>query len=211
MNARTALLAALVAPALTVLPAHAAVKKPVACLQVVDPAGDAKTKDGANHGAIDIRSADLATGKRNLVVVLRLASLASDPTMTTGAMYKFEWRAGGISSAVVLSTYQDGSYAASFDPNSDSSSLSDTIDATADIDTSSATITWTVPRENVPALKKPGTKFSGFSLIAEIATNLGTSAPVNFHFTSSGNSIGYDTATSGKTYVDKSATCLKGV
>ncbi|MBV9096756.1 MAG: hypothetical protein JO079_01750 [Frankiaceae bacterium] len=90
-------LAGLVAVGVLAAPmAHAAKAKP-ACDLVTDPAGDViGTAPGVDNGDYDIRSADVATDKRNLTAVIRLTSLAPNTAVSTaGRTYEFDFTANG--------------------------------------------------------------------------------------------------------------------
>jgi hypothetical protein len=76
--------------------ASAAPAKPV-CRLIVDPKGDtgSAAPDAALDSQLDITSADVATDKRNLTVVLRLAALTqSDVANPQGRIYEFDFTAG---------------------------------------------------------------------------------------------------------------------
>lgn len=76
--------------------AHAATVRP-ACDLVTDPAGDVTpTTLGTNNNDYDIRSADIATNKRQLTAVIRLTSLApEDATSAAARDYEFDFDANG--------------------------------------------------------------------------------------------------------------------
>jgi hypothetical protein len=87
-------LTALVALAMTGTPAFAAPAR--ACLLVKDPAGDTQSPapDRSLDAQLDITSADVATDKKNVTVVLRLAALtAADPANPQGRVYEFDFTA----------------------------------------------------------------------------------------------------------------------
>lgn len=177
------------------------------CLQVTDAAGDGTSAGAVPHrDALDILSADIATGKRNLVAVLRLASVAPDPTLTTGASYRFTWRAGGVDQAMTLTQFSDGSRVADFDPNTAFGASNDNRAPQLVVDQATNTITWTVPRKANPALAKKGIKFSALSAAADPSFNI--AAP---GFTGTMSFLQGDAASSGKTYTDLTPSCVKGV
>ncbi|HEV2890622.1 MAG TPA: hypothetical protein VGX28_09620 [Frankiaceae bacterium] len=96
MRRSLALLAAAALTA-TATPALAAPPKakPV-CGLVRDPAGDTSSPapDRALDSQLDITSADVATDRKNVTVVLRLASLtAADPANPQGRVYEFDFTA----------------------------------------------------------------------------------------------------------------------
>lgn len=183
--------------------ASAAARKPV-CLQVVDPSGDGMALAGQKSDAVDILSGDIATGKRNLVAAMRLTSVERDEFQTTGASYLWTWTAGGKTQSLAYHVYADGSTAGRFDADTTAGTLADEVSVTAIADRATNTITWTVPRKVIPALKGKGTKLSAFTLATRLGVNQRVSGEGRSQLTVA------DTAQSGKSYVDGTATCLKG-
>jgi hypothetical protein len=178
-----------------------------ACLQVTDVAGDGTSGGAVPHrDALDILSADVATGKRNLVAVLRLASVAADPTLTTGVSYRFAWRAGGVDQAMTLTQFSDGNRVSDFDPNTAFGANNDNRTPQLVVDQATNTITWSVTRKANPVLAKKGTKFSALSAAADPSFNIGAPG-----FTATMSFVPGDTASSGKTYTDLAPSCVKGV
>jgi hypothetical protein len=194
--------AALVATGVTAAPA-----KPVVCLQVVDAPNDARAFDAAPSSSLDIVSADLATGKKALVATVRLAALPPDTFQTTGTQYTWTWTVGGMQQSLLYVAYATGGTVGRFDTDSrpNQGNFRDEVTVPVLVDASTKSITWTVPRAQVAALKKPGAKFGGFSLKSWSGL---------YYRTDSGEGRagvpGGDVATSGKTYVDGTPTCLKG-
>jgi uncharacterized protein GlcG (DUF336 family) len=183
--------------------AQAAARKPL-CLQVVDPSGDGTALAGQKSDAVDIVSGDIATGKRNLVAAMRLSSVEADQFQATGASYIWSWTVGGVAQSVAYHVYADGSATGRFDADTSGGSLTDEQNVTAVADRATNTITWTVPRKLVAALKGKGAKFSAFTLTVKLG--------VNHRVSGEGRSqiIESDRAQAGKTYVDGTSTCLKG-
>ncbi|HEU0130634.1 MAG TPA: hypothetical protein VFQ85_06545 [Mycobacteriales bacterium] len=199
-------LAAVTAVVLAGAPAYAATAKPV-CNQIVDGAGDAVAAPGApNTASLDILSGDIATGAKNLVVVLRFAGMAADPLTTPGASYGVSWTVGGKPQSVSLTRYQDGSTKAEYQPDGTFGATATPIPIGALVDTTAATITWQVPRRLVPQLKKKGAKFSQLTASARPAVNI--TGPTG---TASGTFLNGDTADSPRSYSDGARTCVKGV
>jgi hypothetical protein len=192
--------------ALGAAPALAAPKAAPSCLLVTDDPGDASPGAGPSSDAVDIISGDLGSGAKNLVVVLRLKSFATDTVTTTGATYVFAWTAGSTPQSVQLLQYSDGTRAASFKPDNSFGSNVPAIPVAFAIDAANATITWSIPRRVVPELKKKGVKFSALDVSARPATN--TNLPTG---SSSITALNGDAASSPRTYVDSTATCVKGV
>lgn len=193
---------------------HALAAAKPACLLVVDAAGDGTSFGGTlpNRDSLDIRSADIATGPRNLVGVIRLGSVNADPTLATGVNYTLAWRAGAVHQAFSLIQYADGSRSAVFDPNAGSTAGGTPSKATYIVQAATNTLTFSVPRKANPVLAKRGTKFSGLSVIAAPDANVGVNQN-GFTFTFDGDfgNIDGDTASSGKTYTDLTRSCVKGV
>jgi hypothetical protein len=177
------------------------------CLQIVDASGDGGPVGGAvaplNRDSLDILSGDVATGKKNLVGALRLKSVAPDSLLVGGAVFAVKFVADGAEHAMTYRTYATGEKEATFSIGIGSTAPTTVVDAV--VDTSTATITWYVPRKLVPALKKPNAKLSSLTATSAVGNNV--RAP-------SGNfqgSSGADLASAGgKTYTDMTPTCLKG-
>lgn len=93
---RTALLAVL-AVAATGTPSFAAPPRPKpVCGLVRDASGDTRSPapDRSLDAQLDVTSADVATDKKNVTVVLRLAALAAaDPANPQGRVYEFDFTA----------------------------------------------------------------------------------------------------------------------
>lgn len=179
-----------------------------ACKLLVDAAGDAAlTPATPNIASLDILSADIASGPRNMVGVLRLASLASDPQTSGGSTYSLSWSANGTPQKLLFTVYVDGTSASTFTRDGAPGSGSSEAAAVA-VDKSTSTITWSVPRKSNPVLKaatmaKP-VKFTGLAASAQPATNVKVSG-----VTFSGSYDG-DSAQGGRAYTDSARTCVKG-
>jgi hypothetical protein len=216
MNVRTAAAVAALASLALGAPAFAATKpkpkpKPV-CMLLTDATGDGTTMGAVpSRGALDIVSADLATGSRNVVVVLRLASLASDPTLTTGVSYTVSWGAGGVGQTVLLLQYSDGTRVSSFDPDTAFGKNDGEGAVPFLVDAATSTVTWTIPRKANPVLAKRGVKFGSFEATATPSFNVSTASATPVSFTSSASVLSGDDAQSGKTYTDLAPSCVKGV
>lgn len=210
MRARTGIVLAAVFVACGVPQAFAAAK--ASCLQVVDPAGDA-TADGKlpNRDSLDILSADVATGSRNIVGVIRLASVELDPTLATGVTYTFAWRAGSVEQSFSLVQYTDGSRISTFDPNTGFNMGGDEQPAAFRVDEPTKALVFTVARKANPVLAKRGAKFSGMSVTSKPASNIGANQGGSSVSFSSDNGINGDSAESRKSYTDLTPSCVKGV
>ena len=199
---RTTVLAALVAVAVAT-PAGALGSK-AACLQVTDETGDAHLgspnvpTSPVNFESLDVVSADIATGAKNIVVAIRVKTLAAKPETTGGSTYNFYWSSGGSPRGVSYRTWLDGPPDATYMPDGATTSA---VAISAYADPGTNTLYFTVPRKLDPALKKKGTKLSGFTVQTFFAVNRKGGIT-----TSSA-----DRAESARTYVDGAPTCLKGV
>ena len=201
MNPRFAVAAAVLGVAgVLAVPAVAASK--TVCLQVVDDTGDGNV-GASSHDALDIVSADVATGKKNLVAAVRLKSLAADPVLAGGETYTFAFSIGGVAHLLSYKVYSTGETKATISIGEGIDAVTTLVSAVADPGT--ATILWTVPRKSVPALKKPGGKLTG--LVAHTGFGLNAQLQTGTSEFSSGS----DDASTGRSYVDNTPTCLKGV
>jgi hypothetical protein len=201
MNPRFAVAAAVLGVAGVLAVPAVAVSKTV-CLQVVDDTGDG-TVGASSHDALDIVSADVATGKKNLVAAVRLKSLAADPVLAGGTTYTFVFTIGGVAHQLSYKVYSTGETKATITIGSGIDGV--TGPASAVVDQGTATILWTVPRKSIPSLKKPGAKLTG--LDAKSAFGFNAQLPTGTSEFSSGS----DDASTGRAYVDNTPTCLKGV
>jgi len=172
------------------------------CLQITDGTGDGMTLGvPASQDSLDIVSGDIATGRKNLVAVLRLKSTSPDPVLAGGVTYTFSFTAGGTTYQLVYRKYGTGETESEIVTGTGTSS-GQSVDAVGDHTTS--IITWVVPRTLVAALKKPGAKLTGIGA--------GTAVSDNFKLPTGTmkGSFGADDAKSAKSYTDMTATCLKG-
>jgi hypothetical protein len=208
MNRTTALTAVALCTAVLATPAYAAQKpppkkKPV-CFQVTDASGDGNpnaiglTPVGPSHDPLDIVSGDVATGAQAMVVAIRLKSLAKDSVLAGGSTYRFAWVAGSVKQDVALYVDYDGAQHAEFRPDVAGAGTEKTV-VSGVTDTSTNTITFTIPRRVNPALK-PGTALTGLQINSAIAVNREGSQ----------TSTGADVASSAAKYTDGAPTCLKG-
>lgn len=198
-------LAALVvlAASFVAVPAVSAAPK-VACLQVTDETGDAHLgapnvpSSPVNFDSLDIVSADIASGAKNVVVAIRLKSLGAEPSTTGGSVYTFQWSSGGATHALSYRTFVDGPPTASYYPDGSSANA---VAVTGAADPGTATIVMSMPRKLDPALKVKGTKLSAFLVQAYFAVNRAGGQTAST----------VDVAEAGRSYVDGTPTCLKGV
>lgn len=183
-----------------------------ACQLLVDAAGDGTTSGVVPHrDALDILSADVASGPRNLVGALRLASTASDPTLTHGVTYSLSWTAGGTTQLLSYAVFQDGTTSARFDPRAVVGDNGPTHTVKVVVDPATSTITWTVPRKLNPVLAKRGAKFTQLAAASDPKVNLRTPAASPVQFNGESTLASADDASGGKAYTDFAPSCVKGV
>ena len=85
--------------------------KPV-CHLVTDPTEDAKTAAGVNDPSLDIVSADVATNKKSLTAVIRVAKLTvgSDSQSPFGRYWDFKMAVPGASAGQLVVAVSDGPF-----------------------------------------------------------------------------------------------------
>jgi hypothetical protein len=182
--------------------AASAASKPPAkvCRQILDDAGDGtNVPGGPSNDSLDILSADIATGKKNLVVAVRLKSVARDAALPGGTTHLFRFSAAGTQHDLVYRVFAGGETEATMAVGTSEFPVLGVVDV------STATITWTVPRKLVPGLKRAGTKIGSMSVTSSVGNNVklgggGTRGGFNA-----------DHAETGRTYTDGTPTCLRGV
>lgn len=193
---------ALTAAGLTTV-AQAAPKRPKPiCLQVTDDEGDAKVLAAIDSASLDIVSADIATGAKNLVAAIRTKSAQRESTLLAGRTFTFEWSVGGQAQRLLLTEYDNNERVGTFYPDAATTGNTGAISVPVAFDPNTATVTWTVARKHVAALKGKGAKFTDLKAIAGDGRNVKAAGT-----TGRGSA---DTATSTKAYVDYTPTCLKG-
>jgi hypothetical protein len=203
MNPRsTCAVAAVIGLLLSGAAASAAPKPaPKVCMQIVDDSGDGTNVPGTpSHDVLDILSADIASGKKNLVVAVRLKSVASDPLLPGGTTHSFRFSAAGTQHDLFYRHFATGETEATMSTGGGTE-----YPVAGVVDTPTSTITWTVPRKLVPGLKKAGTKISAMSASSSVGNNT--------RIGGGGTRGGFvaDTAATGRTYTDGTPTCLRGV
>lgn len=170
-------------------PAVAAPKKPApVCHLLTDAKDDGYAQAGGavlRSPAMDIHGADVATGKRDVVVVLRLATTesANDPAAVLGMRWNVNFKVRGTQYSFERRRMAgaDDVYVYGAPGSSDQVKVAET----------KTEVRWTVPRAAIPELKKP----------RSVLENL---AATNTVFTFNG-----DAATSPKKYVDLTPSCLR--
>jgi len=188
---RLALVALLVATVAPAVPATAAARK-LPCNQVADSSGDG-TVFGQRSDTLDIVSADISTGAKQVTATLRLTSTAveNDMYLKGGAIWNFNVTVSGIKytfyaiwpTAVTLNPTLTGGLTA----GSNESNPKATFQRVGN------TFLWTVSRAAMPSLAKPKTYI--------YVTNA----------TSGANSLGGGDSAWAKAntkYLDKTVTCL---
>ncbi len=164
--------------------------KPV-CNLVVDASGDAQFGPTLNSKALDIVSADVATGVQNLTAVIRVANLAPDTHTQQGKAFDFTWLANGQRWYLRVINYPWGD-SWSYGTVSATGSFGQLGTTSGSIDEASNTVTFVLAKQSV-GLKK-GSKLS--DLRVQSWLNVGAL-------------IGWDNATSTKTYVDGTRSCVR--
>lgn len=201
-----------VAVALLTLGPPAVAGPRVACLQLVDRPGDGTTAGVVpSRDALDIRSADVATGRRNLVAVLRPASVEAGPSLWTGVTYTLRWRVAGVDQTVTYLWYTDGRHAAAFDPDTAPGATNDTRVPAVGVDPAAGTVTWVVPRRANPAPARRGATFAALTATAAPSTDAALPRRSPASFSVSVSVVGGDTGSSATTYTDLAPSCLSGV
>jgi hypothetical protein len=189
--------------------AYAAPKKPATvCNQLVDDDGDAVIGGSGNpagqpySATLDVLSADIATGKKNVVAAIRLKSLEPDAFTTGGSQYVLLWTSNGTRRSLAYRTYADGSPPdAVFDADAKAGQLPDLVPVRVVVTSAIATMTFTMPRSLEPSLGRSGGKLTDLA----VQTYLGVNRKDSF------SSTGIDSGTSPRAYVDGTSTCLTGV
>ncbi|HWL34842.1 MAG TPA: hypothetical protein VNQ77_01490 [Frankiaceae bacterium] len=190
MRRRSMLVAAVTA--LLALPGAASA---ATCNLVTDKANDAYVGHpaaGVSSKPLDIRSLDVATGKKTLVVVLRVATTksADDPATAAGMAWDVSFKIAGADYRFSRRVGPGGNVV-SEGGNGNGSAVSG-----VKVAVSGTSITWTVPRSAIPKLKKRGAVFTHF-----------------FGGTTT-TGLGYDQAPNGGVvsparYVDGTKSCVK--
>ena len=143
--------------------------------------------------AHDIRSLDVATGKKTLVVMLRLGSTvqSADPAAGPGMTYNVYFKIGGVDHAFFRRIGPNGQVV------SDTATADGKPIAGVTVKADGKALIWTVPRANVSKLNGRNALFTGFYAATASAVGLsGDSAPDN------GRS-------SDAKYVDKTPSCVR--
>jgi hypothetical protein len=166
MRLRTSVLTALVVALAATTSAHAAKPKPkpiTYCNLLKDNAGDGKssTYSFVSSPALDIVSADIATGKNELVAVIRVTnqSTSGDTWLSVGG---YGWVVGATAGGVPYTfTYNRRGM---FNGGGETFSASvGTSPVTATFSVVGNTFVWKVTRKQLTALnKKPGQVFAAF-------------------------------------------------
>jgi len=193
--------------------------KPV-CMMLTDPRGDAKLAgQGNNYAVDDIVSADIATGKKTIVGVLRLASGDSASGIPTGATYVLRWTqtqkgSDGKTSTVYAAFFfyvyatggTSGGYGTTTDantvPTDQSGNSTNTLPAPQATMDSNGVITWVMKRKDASVVN--GAKFSQLLAATSISDNfqaVGTSLR--------GSSLALDDATGHASYADMQPSCVR--
>jgi hypothetical protein len=189
---RLALAALALGALLPAVPASAAKPKP--CKQVTDEEGDGRINPaGLSSPALDILSADISSGPKEVTAILRLKSTAieSDNLLAGGALWNFNVTAGGVK----YSFYARWSSAVTISPRVLAGGLtagSNPSNPLATFKKVGTTFVWTVSRAAFPSLKKP----KAYILVTGAS--------------SGADSLSADSASAkpDTKYLDKTVTCL---
>jgi hypothetical protein len=192
----TALVLGLVAGAVH-SPAIAAVKKPKPlCKIITDESGDGSSRSVGliSSPALDILSADIATGKKTVVAVLRVATtdVKSDTWIRLGYRWSLSFNIQGINYAFQRQTTTDKvSGAVTYSDTYTVGTNAGPMPAGSVTKMDATSYTWTIPRSAVPGLKKP----------RQVLNDLQTISYVN-----GGNA---DQAATATKYPDQYPSCVK--
>lgn len=191
MKPRSVLLPAVVA-ALVALPGAASAA--TACNLVKDAANDAAVGNPASPAktpAFDIRSLDVASGKKTFVVVMRMGTtnLSGDPAATLGMTWNVTFKVADTSLRFNRQVGPNGTVIG------ESAQANGNPIAGLKVTTAGNAITWTVPRTGVPKLKKGAVVTSFYA---------STSAPTAAYDSAPDNGVA-----SGARYTDGQKSCVK--
>ena len=210
---RLAVATALGASALVAVQANAASKPP--CKIVTDAAGDAFLLLGAGptSNSLDITSADIAADKKRVTVVIRVKKLAAmDPTFSpTGQQWTFGFAADGTSFDLTAFSDPVGAttFQASYSAPTGGQIYGGGVTGAFDLAKNEIRMTAELALFAAQATIKTGTKFTALSASAGAIVAIKDPAGV---LTQGAlltlNPPANDTATSAKTYVVGSKTCV---
>jgi hypothetical protein len=158
VNLRPALALGLCAAVVTTGVAGAAAKPPAkpkpVCNLVTDETGDGSFIVTPNAKALDVVSADIASGAKTVKAVIRVAGMESHPTTALGVEYKINFTVGGVSQFL---RYQNstglGEYYDFGDQSGTNGGSVSNGDADGAIDKAKGTITITAPKSAFPGMK----------------------------------------------------------
>lgn len=187
MRVRLALVLSLVVAAGSASPGIAATKKkpkppPPVCNLLVDPVGDGggvlKSK------ALDFTGADVATGKKTVVGVIRVVSTATanDPDLLLGASWTLNFSVKGVKYSFTRT--RAAGTAARYTYGFSNGTTPTVVESPTEI-------RFTVPRSTVPELKKANMVLDTIAVTSQIFTN------------------GGESGTTPRTYRDLTPSCLK--
>jgi hypothetical protein len=163
------------------------------CNIVTDDKGDGSLVATPNSKALDVVSADIATGAKTVTAIIRVDGMGTDPMTTLGVEYKINFTVGGMSQFL---RYQNSTgLGETYDYGDQSgANAGSTSKGTADgaIDAAKGTITISAPKSEFAGMKG-GT---ATEIIARSYVSLGAL------FESA------DTATGTKPYKDLTPSCL---
>jgi hypothetical protein len=188
--------AALAALAAAALAAPASGAPAPSCFQVKDDAGDGRVV-ALDSPTLDILSGDIATGTKNLVATIRMASVQGDSHLVGGYTYSFEWLIGEAKHQLRYVVTVEGDAYGEYE---ESGKPFDKVGASMTVDQAAKTVTWTVPRKSVPFLKSGKPTLTDLTLRSYFGLNRANGR----------SNSQADGAVSAARYVDGTRTCLKG-
>ena len=166
-------------------PAHA-----ITCPLLSDASGDSRVAAVPLYSAtVDIVSADIASGTNNVAVELRVASIDDDAPSNLAPRWDVEWSINGTDyTAQVRRVVAFNSYVGEFYVNDVSVGL-----VPFNVNTTTDTISWTIPRTLLPDLATAGQTFDSIRAVTWVLPSAGRSA---------------DLGTTTQTYVDQTTGCI---
>lgn len=195
------------------------------CMMLTDAPGDAKVEgQGDNHAVDDIISADIVTGKKTIVGVLRLASGDATTGIPTGETYELQWTQTQKGSGGKTETTQAAFFfyvnATGGTTGGYGTAAPDSVGGPSDQSTNSThpgpmpqatmdshgVITWVLSRKDASVAN--GAKFSQLVASSRLAINYQTPSPVgkgSYRF--SGDTM--DDATGHASYTDMQQSCVR--
>jgi hypothetical protein len=181
------------------------------CQQVTDVTGDAQVGGKNNsvgqpqYASLDITSVDVATGLKRVAGVIRLKTLTPDAYLPAGATYEVRFTAGSTVYHLWYRTFLGGRAESTYSTSASGPGQFAPIDGA--VDPSSGSITLFLPRKAVPALKGKGARLTVIEGHTSVGQNLDRTPATS---ESRGGSSADEALRAGYSYLDQTATCIKG-